>query len=111
MEPYYTEAENPLSVHGNRGEDRDRTVGPVPPYRYPAVSHDPHPTTWRKHFERAGLKPFHVPLGFMIDEKNSANQGPAFVAHLVTVIVPDQSKADAQVVCVTSGAETRERCC
>jgi len=35
------------------------------------VSHEPRIQHLAEDFERAGLKPFHVPLGIMIDEKNS----------------------------------------
>src|SRR6266567_1900983 len=99
MEPYYTQAENLYHVHGNRGEDPTEPWASAP-YRYPAVSHEPRIQHLAEDFQRAGLKPFHVPLGIMIDEKNprisacircnTCDGHPCLV----------NAKADAQVVCV-----------
>ena len=70
MEPYYTEAERLYHVHGNRGEDPTE-----PParccYPHPAVSHEPRLQQLSDDFERLGLRPFHTPLGVMLDEENS----------------------------------------
>ena len=70
MEPFYTEAERLYHVHGNRGEDPTE-----PParscYPHPAVSHEPRLQQLSDDFERLGLRPFHTPLGVMLDEKNS----------------------------------------
>ena len=70
MEPYYTEAERLYHVHGNRGEDPTE-----PParscYPHPAVSHEPRLQQLSDDFERLGLRPFHTPLGVMLDERNS----------------------------------------
>lgn len=70
MEPYYTEAEQLYHVHGARGEDPTE-----PParscYPHPAVSHEPRLQQLSDDFERLGLRPFHTPLGVMLDEKNS----------------------------------------
>jgi choline dehydrogenase-like flavoprotein len=69
MEPYYTEAERLYHVHGNRGEDPTE-----PPahscYPHPAVSHEPRIQQLADDFQRLGLRPFHTPLGVMLDEKN-----------------------------------------
>src|SRR5215510_8493325 len=69
LEPYYTEAEHLYQVHGNRGEDPTEPWASAP-YKYPAVSHEQRIQHLHDDLERAGLKPFHVPLGVMIDEKN-----------------------------------------
>jgi len=70
MEPYYTQAERLYHVHGNRGEDPTE-----PParccYPHPAVSHEPRLQQLSDDFERLGLRPFHTPLGVMLDEENS----------------------------------------
>jgi len=99
MEPYYTEAENLYHVHGNRGEDPTEPWASAP-YRYPAVSHEPRIQHLAEDFERAGLKPFHVPLGIMIDEKNSRTSAcircNTCDGHPCLI----NAKADAQVVCV-----------
>ncbi len=99
LETYYMQAENLYQVHGNRGED------PTDPpssggYSWPAVSHEPRIQHLSDDFERSGLKPFHVPLGVMLDEKNPPKSkcircntcdGFACLVH---------AKSDAQVVCV-----------
>ncbi len=69
LEPYYTEAERLYHVHGARGEDP--TEPPArEPYPYPAVSHEPRIQHLADDFTRLGLRPFHTPLGVMLDEKN-----------------------------------------
>lgn len=69
MEPYYTEAERLYHVHGNRGEDpMEPPAGG--PYPHPAVSHEPRIQQLSDDFARMGLRPFHTPLGVMLDEKS-----------------------------------------
>jgi choline dehydrogenase-like flavoprotein len=69
LEPYYTQAERLYHVHGERGEDptdpgsRDR-------YPHPAVSHEPRIAQLAEDFGAQGLRPFHTPLGIMLDERN-----------------------------------------
>ena len=99
LEPYYTQAENLYQVHGNRGEDP--TEPPAnSPYPWTAVSHEPRIQQLSDDFARSGLKPFHVPVGVMLDEKNPhksrcirCNTCDGF-ACLVS------AKSDAQVVCI-----------
>jgi choline dehydrogenase-like flavoprotein len=70
LEPYYAEAERLYHVHGARGEDP--TEPPASgPYPHPAVSHEPRIQQLSEDFSRAGLRPFHVPLGIMLDERNA----------------------------------------
>src|ERR1051325_2837945 len=47
-----------------------RTRTPALFNKYPAVSHEQRIQHLSDDLERAGLKPFHVPLGIRIDEKN-----------------------------------------
>ncbi len=69
LEPYYLQAEQLYHVHGLRGEDP--TDPPASgPYPHPAVSHEPRIQQLHDDFARHGLKPFHVPVGVMLDEKN-----------------------------------------
>ena len=99
LEPYYMEAERLYQVHGERGVDP--TDPPASgPYAYPAVSHEPRMQQLSDDFARLGLRPFPVPLGIMLDEKNrrqsrcircgTCDGHPCLV----------QAKSDAQVVCV-----------
>ena len=69
LEPYYTQAEQIYHVHGTRGED-PTDPGSTTPYPHPAVSHESRIQQLSDDFGRLGLKPFHVPLGIMLDEKN-----------------------------------------
>jgi choline dehydrogenase-like flavoprotein len=69
LEPYYTEAEYLYQVHGERGADPTEPHASQP-YPHPAVSHEPRIQQLSDDFERLGAKPFHVPLGIMLDEKN-----------------------------------------
>ncbi len=69
LEPYYTQAEELYQVHGQAGED------PTEPWRsgaypFPAVSHEPRIQALHEDFTRLGLKPFHVPLGIQLREKD-----------------------------------------
>jgi choline dehydrogenase-like flavoprotein len=70
LEPYYTQAERMYHVHGERGEDPTEPAASSP-YPHPAVSHEPRMQQLADDFARAGLQPFHTPLGIMLDEKNS----------------------------------------
>jgi choline dehydrogenase-like flavoprotein len=69
LEPYYLAAEHLYHVHGNRNEDPTdpHASGPYP---YPAVSHEPRIQQLSDDFARLGLRPFHVPVGVKLDEKN-----------------------------------------
>jgi choline dehydrogenase-like flavoprotein len=99
LEPYYTQAENLYQVHGERGEDPTEPPASAP-YPWPAVSHEPRIQQLADDFAAAGLKPFHVPVGVMLDEKNphksrcircnTCDGFPCLVS----------AKTDAQVLCV-----------
>ncbi|MCI0611389.1 GMC family oxidoreductase [bacterium] len=69
IEPYYTRAEQLYHVHGERGEDPTDPPSKNP-YPHAAVSHEPRIQQLSEDFEQLGLRPFHVPLGIMLDEKN-----------------------------------------
>jgi choline dehydrogenase-like flavoprotein len=99
MEPYYTEAERLYQVHGERGVDPTEPWASAP-YAYPPVSHEPRMQKLHDDLARNGLKPFHVPLGVMLDETrpdqsrcircNTCDGFPCLV----------KAKSDAHVVCV-----------
>jgi choline dehydrogenase-like flavoprotein len=69
LEPYYGAAERLYHVHGERGADPTEPPASTP-YPYPAVSHEPRIQELHDDFVAAGLKPFHVPLGVMLDESD-----------------------------------------
>jgi choline dehydrogenase-like flavoprotein len=99
LEPYYTRAERLYQVHGERGVDPTDPPASAP-YPHPAVSHEPRIQQLADDFARQGARPFHVPLGVMLDEGNARTSRcircetcdghPCLVG----------AKADAQVVCV-----------
>jgi choline dehydrogenase-like flavoprotein len=99
LEPYYLQAERLYQVHGQRGEDP--TDPPASgPYAYPAVSHEPRIQQLSDDFLGAGLRPFHVPLGIMLNESDTRRSRcircETCDGHPCLV----QAKSDAQVVCV-----------
>jgi choline dehydrogenase-like flavoprotein len=99
MEPYYTKAEQLYHVHGERGADPTEPPASAP-YPYPAVSHEPRMQRLSDDFARLGCRPFPVPLGIMLDERNrrtspcircsTCDGHPCLIG----------AKSDAQVVCV-----------
>jgi choline dehydrogenase-like flavoprotein len=68
MEPWYTQAEHQYHVHGRRGEDPTDPRATCP-YPHPAVTHEPRLQQLADDFAAQGLKPFHTPLGIMLDER------------------------------------------
>src|SRR5207245_3546962 len=103
-EPYYARAERMYHVHGQRGEDPTEppSSGPFP---HPSVSHEPRLEQLSQDFAGQGLRPFHTPLGILLDEKNpqssrcircnSCDGFPCLV----------RAKADAQVLAVEPALE------
>jgi choline dehydrogenase-like flavoprotein len=69
LEPYYTQAENLYRVHGQRGEDPTEPHASAP-YPHPAVSHEPRIQQLSDDLTALGCKPFHVPLGVMLNEQD-----------------------------------------
>jgi choline dehydrogenase-like flavoprotein len=69
LEPYYGQAEALYHVHGERGVDPTEPEASTP-YPFPPVSHEGRIQQLHEDFAAAGLKPFHVPLGVMLDEAN-----------------------------------------
>jgi choline dehydrogenase-like flavoprotein len=99
MEPYYTRAEHLYQVRGERGVDPTEPPASAP-YLHPPVRHEPRIQQLSDDLGRMGLRPFHVPLGVMLDEQDAhgsrcircdtCDGHPCLVS----------AKADAQVVCV-----------
>lgn len=102
FEPYYAEAEKLFHVHGVANEDptEPRRAAPFP---YPPVSHEPKIAALSQQFLKAGLYPFHLPLGILLDE---ANGKPTPSSICIRCEAFDgfpcllNGKADAQVICV-----------
>jgi choline dehydrogenase-like flavoprotein len=99
MEPYYSQAEVLYHVHGLRGEDPTEPPATAP-YPHPPVSHEPRIQQLSDDFAALGLRPFHVPLGVMLNERDTRASrcircdtcdGHPCLLH---------AKSDAQVLCV-----------
>ncbi len=99
LEPYYTQAEYLYHVHGKHGEDP--TEGPASAqYKYAPLTHEPRIQELHDDWQRMGYRPFHLPVGVMLDEDkkeqsacircNTCDGFPCLLG----------AKADAQVVCV-----------
>jgi choline dehydrogenase-like flavoprotein len=69
LEPYYTQAERHFHVHGARGEDPTEPHASEP-YPHPPISHEPRIQQLSDDFARLNLRPFHTPLGVMLDESD-----------------------------------------
>ena len=99
LEPHYTKAERLYQVHGQRGEDPTEPPASAL-YAHPPVSHEPRMQQLSDDFARLGLRPFHTPLGVMLDEQHphasrcircdTCDGFPCLV----------HAKSDAQVCCV-----------
>ena len=104
LEPYYTQAEHLYQVHGRRGEDPTEPPASAP-YLHPAVSHEPRLQALSDGLAALGLRPFHVPLGVMLDEKKPRTSRCIRCATCDGHPCLVNAKADAQVVCVDPALE------
>jgi choline dehydrogenase-like flavoprotein len=104
MEPYYSAAEHLYQVHGNAGED------PTEPWRsaafpFPAVNHETRIQQLSEDFARLGLRPFHTPLGVMLDEQNRQKSPCIRCSTCDGFPCLVHAKCDAEVCCVTPALE------
>lgn len=99
FEPWYTRAEQLYSVHGERGADplEPWASGPYP---WPAVSHEERIEQLAHDLKGAGLNPFPLPLGIMLDEAKPETSRCIRCATCDGFACLLQAKADAHVVCV-----------
>ncbi|MGQ0794530.1 MAG: GMC oxidoreductase [Deltaproteobacteria bacterium] len=99
LEPYYSHAERLYHVHGERGEDPTDPPSSAP-YPHPPVSHEPRIEQLSEDFRSFGLRPFHTPLGVMLDE------GDPHRSKCIRCDTCDgfacllRAKSDAEVCCV-----------
>jgi choline dehydrogenase-like flavoprotein len=102
FEPYYQAAEELYHVHGLRGEDPTEPPSQKP-YAYPPLSHEPRIQKLFDDLKREGHKPFHLPVGILLDEHDgkALPHSPcircdAFDGYPCLT----NGKADAQIICV-----------
>jgi choline dehydrogenase-like flavoprotein len=104
FEPYYAEAERIYHVHGERGADP--TEPPASgPYPHAAVSHEPRMQQLHDDLVRIGRRPFHVPLGIMLDEQNPRKSRCIRCATCDGYACLVHAKSDAQVCGVDPALE------
>ena len=99
LEPYYGEAESIYHVHGAVGEDATEPQRSGP-YAYSAISHEPRIQQLSDDFARLGLKPFHTPLGVMLDQSNRQNSPCIRCSTCDGFPCLVNAKADAHICCV-----------
>ncbi|HXH97308.1 MAG TPA: GMC family oxidoreductase [Gaiellaceae bacterium] len=99
LEPYYAQAEHLYHVHGQAGEDPSEPWRSSP-FPYPAVSHEPRIQRLHDDFARAGLNPFHLPVGVMLDESRPQTSPCIRCSKLDGFPCLMEAKADAHVCAV-----------
>jgi choline dehydrogenase-like flavoprotein len=99
LEPWYTKAERLYQVHGERGSDPTEPPSAAP-YPYPAISHEPRIAQLDADLRGAGLHPFPLPNGILIDEQEPFRSPCIRCATCDGYPCPTNGKADAQVICV-----------
>jgi len=104
LEPYYTKAEQLYHVHGERGGDPTEPWASAP-YPHPPVSHEPRIQELHDDLAKCGLRPFHVPLGIMLDEQNPRRSRCIRCSTCDGYPCLVWAKSDAQVVCVDPALE------
>ena len=104
FDPYYLEAEALYHVHGRRGEDPNEPNA-MDPFPYPPVEHEPRIATLSDSWAKQGLKPFHLPLGILLDQKPGTGT-PTPESACIRCAAFDgfpcltNGKADAQIICI-----------
>jgi choline dehydrogenase-like flavoprotein len=98
-DPWYTKAEELYCVHGERGSDPLEPATGAP-YPYAPISHEPRIDQLAHDLKGAGLQPFYLPNGILINE--AAPERSACVRCDTCDGFPClvNGKADAQVICV-----------
>jgi choline dehydrogenase-like flavoprotein len=94
LAPYYDRAEQLYQVHGTRGEDPDDPPASGP-YPWPAISDEP-----RADLASAGLHPFSLPNGILLDEAQPHRSACIRCATCDGYPCLVNGKADAQVMTV-----------
>ena len=104
FDPYYLEAEALYHVHGQRGEDPSEPNAREP-FPYPPVEHEPRIAELGDAWAKQGLKPFHLPLGILLDQVPGTGK-PTPDSACIRCAAFDgfpcltNGKADAQIVCI-----------
>lgn len=104
FEPYYAEAEELYHVHGAAGEDPTEPWRSTP-YPHPPISHEPRIQQLSDDFTKHNIRPFHTPLGVMLNEKETRKSPCIRCSTCDGHPCLINAKADAQVCCVDPALE------
>ena len=99
FEPWYTKAEQLYQVHGQRGVDPDDPPSDDP-YPYPAISDEPRIAQLTADLAGAGMHPFPLPNGILLDEDRPESSACVRCATCDGFPCLVNGKADAQVIAV-----------
>jgi choline dehydrogenase-like flavoprotein len=99
LEPYYTEAERLYRVRGERGSDP--TEGPASsPYAFGPVRHEPRVVELLADLRNAGVNPWPLPLGLMLDDASPERESCIRCDTCDGFPCLVRGKSDAEVICV-----------
>jgi choline dehydrogenase-like flavoprotein len=99
LEPWYTRAEQLYQVHGERGTDPTEPPADVP-YPFPAISHEPRIAQLDRDLRGAGLQPFPLPNGILLDESAPWQSACVRCATCDGYACLTNGKADSAVIAV-----------
>ena len=104
FDPYYLEAERLYYVHGRRGEDPNEP-STADPFPYPPIEHEPRIAQLDEQLAGQGLRPFHLPLGILLDQKPGTPDAEPHSACIRCSAFDGfpcltNGKADAQIACI-----------
>jgi choline dehydrogenase-like flavoprotein len=99
LEPYYTEAERLYRVRGERGSDP--TEGPSSSaYAFGPVRHEPRVVELLADLRNAGVNPWPLPLGLMLDDASPERESCIRCDTCDGFPCLVRGKSDAEVICV-----------
>ena len=99
LAPWYDRAEALYQVHGQRGTDPTEPPSTTP-YPFPAISHEPRIQQLSDDLRAAGLSPFPLPNGILLDESAPWRSACIRCATCDGYACPTNGKADAAVIAV-----------
>ena len=95
-------------MHGERGTDPTEPPASVP-YPFPAISHEPRIQQLSDDLRAAGLNPFPLPNGILLDESAPWKSACIRCATCDGYACPTNGKADAAVIAVEPAAAPPQR--
>lgn len=97
FEPYYSEAEQLYSVHGERGWDPTEPPASKD-YPFPALAHEPRMQQLFDDFQRQGCHPSPIPIAVRLPQDDPHQSSDQVLSLFDGYPDPTEAKADAQVV-------------